>query len=65
MINFNEDFDAEWDKNNRRLLHFILDDADDTLTNNHPILKALNTGIFNNLIENSVEYKNCGFLMKI
>jgi|688.fasta_scaffold1325268_2 hypothetical protein len=31
MINFNEDFDAEWDKNNRRLLHFILDDADDTL----------------------------------
>ena len=69
MINFNEDFDAELDAEldeiNRRLLHSILDYADDTLTNNHPIYKAFNTGIFNNLIENSVEYKNCGFLMKI
>jgi hypothetical protein len=72
MINFNEDFDAELDAEldeiNRRLLHSILDYADHTLTNNHPIYKAFNTGIFNNLIEyfeELEEYENCSILMKI
>ncbi len=64
----NEDFDEEWDEHKRRLLQFIKDFAEDPLTKDHVIYNALNTGIFNNLIEyfeELEEYENCSILLKI